>query len=100
MTTADLDPAASLATAVATIVAPGPRGRPGDSRLDEFARHAGPDVAISSGARAVKVYAIFAVDPDTNRVLVRVVDEAGRLIRMIPPKSVKEMIAAMNRYHR
>jgi hypothetical protein len=98
MTTADIDPAGILATAVATLAAPGQPGKSGDPKLDEFARRAGPDVAIGSGAAALKVYAIFAVDPDTRQVRVRVVDEAGRLIRMIPPKSVAEMIAAMSGY--
>ncbi len=98
MTTADIDPAGTLATVVAALAAPGPHRRSADPRLDEFARRAGPDVAIGSGAGALKIYAIFAVDPDTNEVRVRVVDESGRLIRMIPPESVGEMIAAMSGY--
>ena len=99
MTTADIDPTGIVATAVAAVAAPRPPRRAGESRLDDFARRAGPDVAIGSGPGSVQVYAIFAVDPDTNQVRVRVVDESGRLIRMIPPKSVGEMIATMNRYN-
>jgi len=99
MSTTDIDPAAaSLATAVAASAMPGLPGRSGDPRLDEFARRAGPDVAIGSGQAPVKMHAIFSVDPDTNRLRVRVVDDAGRLVRMIPPDSVAEMIAAMGGY--
>ena len=38
------------------------------------------------------------VDPSTKEMIVSVVDEAGRLVRMIPPDSVAKMIAAMAAY--
>jgi len=99
MATTDVDPtAASIASAAAVLALPGPPGRAGDPRLDDFARRAGPDVALGSGPGIVRVYAIFAVDPETKQLRVRVVDDSGRLIRMIPPESVAEMIAAMNGY--
>ena len=104
MSTTDFDPAAFPATAVTAVAVPAVPVRPevsrrtGDASLDEFARRAGPDVAVGSGPEAVKVYAIFAVDPDTNRMRVRVVDDTGRLIRMIPAESVAKMIAAMTGY--
>jgi hypothetical protein len=105
MSTTDFDPAAFPATAVGPIAVPVLPGRPevagrsGDAHLDEFARKAGPDVTFGSGLEMVKVYAIFAIDPDTNRMRVRVVDDTGRLIRMIPADSVAKMIAAMSGYN-
>jgi hypothetical protein len=81
------------------IVPAAPR-TPDDQALDEFARRAGPDAAIDTSAGIVQVYAVFAVDPQTKRVRVSVVDAQGRLIRMIPPENVGEMIAAMASYQR
>ena len=84
-------------TVFAEITAAAPGAAPGTGRgssaaaLDAFAQRAGPDVAIGSGPEMVRVYAIFAVDPDTRKVHVRVIDDKGRLIRMIPPESVSEM---------
>ena len=87
---------------IAEIAAAVPGAIPGTARgssagaLDNFARQAGPDVAIGSGPEMIRVYAIFAVDPETKKVHVRVMDDQGRLIRMIPPESVAEMLAAMS----
>lgn len=97
MTTTDI--ARTVAAAITGSV--GTRWTPGSSAdpvLDDFARRAGPDVAFDSGAQVVRVFAIFIVDPETNRIRVRVMDDAGRLIRMIPPETVGEMIAAMAGY--
>lgn len=66
--------------------------------LDAFARRAGPDVAMAAGAGMVRVHAVFQIDPRTKEMSVSVVDEAGRLVRMIPPDSVAKMIAAMAAY--
>jgi hypothetical protein len=66
--------------------------------LDAFAKRAGPDVTVSADDGLVRVHAVFQVDPDTNEMSVSVVDEAGRLVRMIPPDSVAKMIAAMAAY--
>ena len=99
MATTNLSPTASpTAPGVGSAAAPGAVRPVIDPALDAFARQAGPDVAIGSGPAIVRVYAIFAVDPQTNRVRVRVVDDTGRLIRMIPPESVAEMLAAMSGY--
>jgi hypothetical protein len=101
MPTIDPDPtAASLAAGVALLALPGLRERTGDPSLDQFARRAGPDVAIGSGSSIVRAYAIFSLDPETKELRVRVVDDAGRLIRAIPPESVGQMIAAMGKYLR
>lgn len=66
--------------------------------LDAFAKRAGPDVAVSADAGLVRVHAVFQMDPSTKEMSVSVVDEAGRLVRMIPPDSVAKMIAAMAAY--
>ena len=65
---------------------------------DSFARQAGPDVVMSVGGADVRVYTHFSVDPETHEVQVAIVDQAGRLLRMIPPKGVAQMIEAMNAY--
>ena len=66
--------------------------------LDAFAKRGGPDVAVSTTAGMVRVHAVFQVDPTTREMTVSVVDEAGKLVRMIPPDSVAQMIAAMAAY--
>jgi hypothetical protein len=71
---------------------------PGSGGLDGFSRAAGPDVAIQTNAGLVRFYAVFEVDPGTQEVRVRVISEAGQLIRIIPPASVREMLAAMGGY--
>ena len=65
---------------------------------DPFARQAGPDVVLSVGGADVRVYTHFSVDPETHEVKVAIVDQAGRLLRMIPPRSVAQMLEAMNSY--
>lgn len=70
------------------------------SRLDGFGRAAGPDVAILAGPTLVRMYAVFDVDPTSRDLSVRVMDDSGRLVRLIPPESVSQMLAAMARYRR
>jgi len=57
-----------------------------------------PDAEIAIGDTLVRVHAMFQVDPTTKEVHVSVVDDRGRLIRMIPPDSVAQMLAAMASY--
>jgi hypothetical protein len=66
--------------------------------LDRFARQGGPDVAVRTASGLVRVHAVFQMDPSTRELTVSVVDEGGRLIRMIPSDSVARMIAAMASY--
>ena len=68
--------------------------------LDSFAKRGGPDVAVQTDQGLVRVHAIFQVDPTTRELTVSVVDEAGKVIRMIPSDSVARMIAAMSAYRR
>jgi uncharacterized FlaG/YvyC family protein len=46
------------------------------------------------------VFAVFQVDPETHEMHVSVVDDAGRLVRLIPPDSVAQMISEMAAYSR
>jgi hypothetical protein len=57
-----------------------------------------PDAEIAIADTLVRVHAMFHVDPETNRIRVSVVDEHGKVVRLIPPESVAEMLAAMAAY--
>jgi hypothetical protein len=69
---------------------------PGDPERE--ATEPQPDAEILIGEGLVRVHAMFQVDPATKEVHVSVVDDRGRLIRMIPPDSVAQMLAAMASY--
>jgi hypothetical protein len=62
--------------------------------LDEFSARAGADVSY----HLEDSYAVFQYDADKRRVQVAVYNGDGQLIRMIPPGSVSQMIAAMSAY--
>jgi hypothetical protein len=79
-------------------VAPLPRV-PSQATPDAFAGTAGPDADVVIDAQATRVFAHFQLDPETKEMKVSVVDEAGRVIRLIPAESVRQMIAAMASYH-
>ncbi len=66
--------------------------------LDQFAKRGGPDASVKTATGVVYVHAVFQMDPTTKEMSVSIVDEAGRLVRMIPPDSVARMIAAMATY--
>jgi hypothetical protein len=57
-----------------------------------------PDVEIAVANLLVRVYSMFHVDPKTQEVHISVVDENGKLVRLIPPDSVSEMLTAMSAY--
>jgi hypothetical protein len=59
-----------------------------------------PDVEIAVNKAMVRVFAVFQVDPETHEMHVSVVDDEGRLVRLIPPDSVAQMISAMAAYAR
>ena len=71
--------------------------RPSGPTAPPPAEHA-PDAEIAIANSIVRVHAMFHVDPETRRVQVSVVDEDGKLVRLIPPESVSEMLAAMAAY--
>ena len=70
------------------------------SAPDAFGRAAGPDAEIAFVKQTMRVFAHFEVDPETKEMKVSVVDEAGKLVRLIPADSVRQMIAAMAAYSR
>jgi len=71
---------------------------PGTGRTDEFSQQAGPDVRVDSPSGPVAMFAVFTVDPETDEVRVAVIDEQGRLVRLIPADSVSEMVSTMRSY--
>jgi hypothetical protein len=75
---------------------PGLPGTPGQTPTPG----ATPDVEIAVNDAMVRVFAVFQVDPETNEMHVSVVDDAGRLVRLIPPDSVAQMINEMAAYAR
>ena len=56
------------------------------------------DVEISIANIMVRQHTMFHVDPETNRLQVSVVDDSGKLVRLIPPDSVAQMLQAMSAY--
>ncbi len=62
--------------------------------VDPFAAKAGPDISY----RSMEVYAVFRQDPQTRQMQVAIFDGDGRLLRMIPPASVAQMLATMSAY--
>jgi hypothetical protein len=75
---------------------PGSPGSPGQAATPA----SGPDVEIAVNDAMLRVFAVFQVDPVTHEMHVSVVDEAGRLVRLIPPDSVAQMINEMAAYSR
>jgi hypothetical protein len=65
---------------------------------DSFAKQAGPDVSFKGPDGVTEAYAVFQIDPESKQLLVMVVDAQGEVIRVIPPKSVSQMIDSMSRY--
>lgn len=99
MATNDLLPAALINIGSSTA----PMMRQGASpdvaiERDRFSKRAGPDVSFKTSKGVNEVYAVFSVDPKSKELRVAVVDADGRLVRMIPPESVAEMLANMERY--
>jgi hypothetical protein len=73
--------------------------RPSGSRLsDDFVDTAGPDIRVDGPDGPTSLSAIFTVDPDTAEVQVAVVDDRGRLVRLIPQDSLSELLITMHRY--
>jgi hypothetical protein len=102
MASRDLLPVAIIPGVAAPLPLPGSivPGAGSDTHLDEFSKKAGPDVAYTKAGVQTEVYAVFNIDPKTHELRISVVDSAGRLLRMIPPESVGEMLAAMANYGR
>jgi hypothetical protein len=67
----------------------GPDGEPG---------RAAPDVSVSTHGGEHPSYVSFDVDPKTHELHISVLDGDGRVVRVIPPDSVAQMMSAMARY--
>ncbi len=73
---------------------PGVRPRlPDPHGLDRVA-----DVRLDGPSGPVSVFVVFSVDADTNEVRAAVVDDQGRLVRMVPARSVADMLKTMAQY--
>ena len=77
---------------------PGLSPNPGSDRSDRFAKQAGPDVSFKGPDGLTEAYAVFQIDPESKQLQVMVVDAQGQVLRVIPPRSVSQMIESMDRY--
>jgi hypothetical protein len=88
--TTTLNPAAVVTGLAATDVA-----SPSSSDWqDPFSARAGADVSY----RNLSTYAVFRYNAEKHTTQVAVYSEEGRLVRLIPPGSVAEMVSAMSSY--
>lgn len=98
MATSDLLPAALVSTgsAPAAVSQMGPA--PMAPSRDRFAKQAGPDVSFKGPNGMTEAYAVFQIDPESKQLLVTVVDGQGQVLRVVPPRSVSQMMEQMGRY--
>jgi hypothetical protein len=98
MATNDLLPAALVSTgnAPAAVSRLAPAQVAGER--DRFAKRAGPDVSFKGPNGMTEAYAVFRIDPESKRLQVTVVDGQGQVLRVIPPRSVSDMMESMSRY--
>jgi hypothetical protein len=97
MNTKDLLPAALVSTGAIPAARPkvAPKATP---TQDDFASQAGPDVSFKGPDGVTEAYAVFQIDPESKQLQVVVVDAQGQVLRMIPSKSVSQMMDSMSRY--
>ncbi len=98
MATNDLLPTALVATGTAPAAIPQLASVPTAAAKDRFAKQAGPDVSFKGPDGLTEAYAVFQIDPQSKQLQVMVVDSQGQVIRMIPPRSVSQMMETMGRY--
>ena len=98
MATNDLLPTALVATGTAPAAVPQMAPTQASTQKDRFAKQAGPDVSFKGPDGLTEAYAVFQIDPESKQLQVMVVDGQGQVIRMIPPRSVSQMMDSMNRY--
>lgn len=96
MATNDLIPTALVATGMAPVAIPGLVST--TTTRDRFARQAGPDVSYKGSDGITEAYAVFQIDPASQKLSVTVVDGNGQVLRTIPPQSVSAMMESMGRY--
>jgi hypothetical protein len=99
MATNDLLPTALVTTgsapAAVSQFGASPTGAP---QRDTFARKAGPDVSFKGPDGLTEAYAVFQIDPQSKQLLVTVVDGEGQVLRVIPARTVSQMMESMGRY--
>jgi FlaG protein len=98
MATNDLLPTALVATGTAPAAIPKAAPAPVAPQKDRFAKQAGPDVSFKGPDGVTEAYAVFQIDPQSKQLQVTVVDAQGQVIRVIPPRSVSQMMETMGRY--
>ncbi len=98
MATNDLLPTALVAAGNVPAASPQLAPAMPGSQKDRFAEEAGPDVSFKGPAGLTEAYAVFKIDPESKQLQVMVVDSDGQVLRVIPPRSVSEMIESMSRY--
>ena len=98
MATNDLLQTALVTTGTAPAVVPQQTAPQAGPQPDRFAKRAGPDVSYKGPEGMTQAYAVFQIDPSSKKLQVTVVDGEGRVLRVIPPRSVLQMIESMNSY--
>jgi hypothetical protein len=98
MATNDLLPTVLVTTGTAPAAIPQLAPQQVAPQRDRFAKQAGPDVSFKGPDGMTEAYAVFQIDPETKALRVMVVDSQGQVLRVIPPKSVSDMMASMGRY--
>jgi hypothetical protein len=98
MATNDLLPTALVTTGTAPAAIPQIAPQNLAPTQDRFAKQAGPDVSFKGPDGMTEAYAVFQIDPQSKQLRVTVVDGNGQVLRVIPPKSVNDMIESMGRY--
>jgi hypothetical protein len=98
MATNDLLPTALVATGSAPAVLPQLAPTLVGQQKDRFAKQAGPDVSFKGPDGLTEAYAVFQIDPESKQLRVMVVDSQGQVLRVIPPRSVSDMMQSMGRY--
>jgi hypothetical protein len=98
MATNDLLQTALVTTGTAPAVVPPQTAPQAGPQRDRFSKRAGPDVSYKGPEGMTQAYAVFQIDPSSKKLQVTVVDGEGRVLRVIPPRSVTQMIESMNSY--
>jgi FlaG protein len=98
MATNDLLPTALVSTGTAPAAIPQLAPHQAAPQKDRFARQAGPDASFKGPNGLTEAYAVFQIDPESKQLLVTVVDAEGQVLRVIPPRSVSQMMESMGRY--
>jgi hypothetical protein len=98
MNTNDLLPTVLVTTGIAPAAIPQVAPKQAAPEKDSFAKQAGPDVSFKGPDGVTEAYAVFQIDPESKQLQVMVVDAQGQILRMIPPRSLSQMMDSMSRY--